>query len=147
MECDGKHSHLPWGMVDSTDGSGLKFSTSLETEYPQPFCKQLASALLDQLSKQGKAPCDTNNFDDQLQKMGAGTQPRGARSPILMGEFKCKVTVTSTGVPSAAYHRPSCALSISGHPSRCKAAIFSQNVANRGVRREDHSREIHLWSF
>ena len=35
LECDGQHPHLPWGMVQTPGApSELKFSTSLETEYP-----------------------------------------------------------------------------------------------------------------
>ena len=98
-QCDGQHTHLPWGMVDPHDGSGLKFSTSLETEYPQQLCKQLAMAFLDNLQQKGKAPQPPEQCDDQLQKMGAGTQPRGTRAPLLLGEFKCKVEVTSSDVP------------------------------------------------
>ena len=61
------------------DGSGLKFSTSLETEYPQqPFCKQLAVAFMDQLQLQGKHP-KQDNAEDQIQKLGAGTIPAVVR--------------------------------------------------------------------
>ena len=73
-ECDGLHNHLPWGMVDTADGK-RQFSTSLETEYPHQLCKQLALAFFEQLQKQGKAPQQFEQFDDQLQKMGAGVQP------------------------------------------------------------------------
>ena len=99
-ECDGKHTHthLPWGMVDTHDGAGLKFSTSLETEYPHQFCKQLVLAFTDFLQTQGKLVSQSNAVSDQLQKMGAGTQPRGIKSPLLLGEFKFKVTVKSKGV-------------------------------------------------
>ena len=95
-QCDEQHTHLPWGMVDPHDGSGLKFSTSLETEYPQQLCKQLAMAFLDRLQLQGKAPQPPEQCEDQLQKMGAGIQPRGARAPLLLGEFKFKVEVASS---------------------------------------------------
>ena len=35
---------------------------------------------------------------DVSQRMGAGVQPRGKLSPLLVAEFKCKVLVTSSGV-------------------------------------------------
>ena len=33
-----------------------------------------------------------------MQKTGAGVQPRGARNPLLLEDFKCKVEITSDGV-------------------------------------------------
>ena len=92
-ECDNSHEHLPWGMVDAKDGAGLKFSTSLETEYPGPLCKQLALAFLEQMQKQGKHLKLQDEQTEQLQKMGSGTQPRGGRSPVLMAEFQFKVDI------------------------------------------------------
>ena len=97
-ECDGLHQHLPWGLVTSADGASKQFSTSLETEYPHLFCKQLAVAFAERLQKLGKPLHTSSHHDDQIQKLGAGTQPRGARSPILLGEFKFKILVSSEGV-------------------------------------------------
>ena len=92
-ECGNSHEHLPWGMVDAKDGAGLKFSTSLETEYPGPLCKQLALAFLEQMQRQGKHLKLQDEQTEQLQKMGSGTQPRGGRSPVLMAEFQFKVDI------------------------------------------------------
>ena len=82
-------------MVDMNDGAGLKFSTSLETEYPGPLCRQLALAFLERMQSQGKQLTPAAGHSEQLHKLGAGTQPRGGRSPILMGEFQFKIEVTS----------------------------------------------------
>ena len=60
-------------------------------------CKQLAMAFVDQLQRQGKPLLHTGHQEDQIQKL-AGTQPRGARSPLLLGEFKFKVVVSSAGL-------------------------------------------------
>ena len=95
QECDEKHSHLPWGLVDLQDGAGLKFSTALETEYPAKLCKQLAIAFFECLQRLGKPSNLQEAQADQMQKMGSGTQPRGSRSPVLLGEFQFKVDVTS----------------------------------------------------
>ena len=95
LECNNSHSHLPWSMVDMNDGAGLKFSTSLETEYSGPLCKQLALAFLERMQSQGKQLTPAADHSEQLHKLGAGTQPRGGRSPILMGEFQFKIEVTS----------------------------------------------------
>ena len=83
-------------MVDTKDGAGLRFSTSLETEYPGPLCKQLALAFLEQMQRQGKHMKLQDT--EQLQKMGSGTQPRGGRSPVLMAEFQFKVDITTFDV-------------------------------------------------
>ena len=94
-ECDNSHDHLPWGMVDAKDGAGLKFSTSLETEYPGPLCKQLALAFLEHMQCHGKRLKLQDEQTEQLQKMGSGTQPRGGRAPVLMAEFQFKVDITT----------------------------------------------------
>ena len=130
-QCDEKHTHLPWGMVDSHDGTGLKFSTSLETEYPQQLCKQLAMAFLDKLQLQGKAPQPPEQCDDQLQKMGAGTQPRGARAPLLLGEFKFKVEVTSSDVQVPSTVGPDVHFPFQGVPVDAKL-ISSRDVFEMG---------------
>ena len=69
------------------DGADLKFSTSLETEYPSPLCKQLALTFLECMMRQGKQLQQCDFQSDQCQKIGSGTQPRGGRSPVLMGEL------------------------------------------------------------
>ena len=130
-QCDEQHTHLPWGMFDPHDGSGLKFSTSLETEYPQQLCKQLAMAFLERLQLQGKAPQPPEQCDDQLQKMGAGTQPRGARAPLLLGEFKFKVEVTSSDVPIPATIGPEVHFPFQGVPVDAK--LISYSLLKRGV--------------
>ena len=82
LECDDKHSHLPWGLVqDEHKLSEIKFSTSLETEYPSGLCKQLAMAFVDKLQQQGKHMALSAVSLDQAQRMGSGLQPRGARAP------------------------------------------------------------------
>ena len=131
LECDGQHPHLPWGMVDTADGHSKQFSTSLETEYPHLFCKQLALAFVEQLQKQGKHLHSSPPFEDQVQKLGAGTQPRGARSPLILGEFKFKVTVCSEQVDipqviSQEVHAP-----FQGVPVHAKL-ISSQDLVQMG---------------
>ena len=99
MECDGSHDHLPWGLVQTDDRSDLTFSTSLETEYPSGLCKQLASAFSDRLQQQGKWPQHSRVGLDQEQRIGSGLQPRGARAPLLVGDFKFKIDVKSCNAP------------------------------------------------
>ena len=100
LECDGQHPHLPWGMVQTPGApSELKFSTSLETEYPSGLCKQLATAFMEQLQKRGKAISSSQLQMDQSQRLGSGLQPRGLRAPILVGDFKFKVDITTVEEP------------------------------------------------
>lgn len=126
-ECDGQHQHLPWGMVEATDGKSKVFSTSLETEYPTQFCRQLSLAFMDQLNRQGKFLPDVSHKDDQVQKMGAGTQPRGNRSPLLLGEFKFKVDITSSGVPV-----PEC-ISQDVHPPFQGLPLHAKPISSREI--------------
>ena len=145
-ECDGLHTHLPWGMVDTADGKGLQFSTSLETEYPQQLCKQLALAFLEQLQRQGKAPQQMEQYEDQLQKIGAGVQPRGARAPLLLGDFKFKVEVTSDGVEVPTVIGPDARFPFQGIPVEAK--LVSSRFFGKGVRwREENVQKVDFWSF
>ena len=98
LECDESHPHLPWGMVAQTAGSEMKFSTSLETEYPSGLCRQLAIAFIEQLQRDGKNISLSTGQIEQEQRMGAGLQPRGARAPLLVGDFKFKIDIKSTDV-------------------------------------------------
>ena len=46
-ECDGQHTHLPWGRL------GLGWSTAAEVEYPHELCKLWAQLVISHLVKQG----------------------------------------------------------------------------------------------
>ena len=131
-ECDDSHSHLPWGMVDQQDGKGLKFSTSLETEYPLQLSRHLAVAFMEALNAQGKFLTSHNVQEDQIQRIGAGTQPRGVKSPILMSEFKCKVDATSHDVEVPQHIGDSVSFPFQGIPINSKL-IASRNVVWKGV--------------
>ena len=98
-ECDNSHNHLPWGLVQTESSSELKFSTSLETEYPAGLCKQLALAFHDTLQKSHKWLVQPTLHMDQAQRVGSGLQPRGARAPILLSDYKFKIDITSQDVP------------------------------------------------
>ena len=101
-ECDDNHTHLPWGMVQNDNANELTFSTSLETEYPAGLCKQLVIAFAERLQQLDKHFSPAQVHMDQSQRVGAGIQPRGTRSPLLLGDFKFKIDVKSadTDVPA-----------------------------------------------
>eukprot|EP00435_Cladocopium_sp_Y103_P062520 s739_g24.t1 len=137
--CSGDHPHLPWGLVCNSDNK-MQFSTSLETEYPTLFCKQLVRAFLAALHARGKTISPAHSVEDQIQKMGAGTQPRGLKSPILMGEFKLKVDVTSNdveipGTISEQVHYP-----FQGVPLNAK--LISSRVIEKGVQGEKSEKSV-----
>ena len=98
LSCDGKHTHLPWGKTLHQSTGKSVFSTSTEAEYPWPLCKQLALAFFLQLQQLNKTVNRGNPGMDVSQRMGAGVQPRGKLSPLLVTEFRFKVLVTSQGV-------------------------------------------------
>ena len=98
LECDDNHPYLPWGVVEQSVGSEIKFSTSLETEYPSGLCRQLAVAFMDRLQQQGKTLPQLGAQLDQEQRMGSGLQPRGAQAPLLLGDFKFKIDIKSADV-------------------------------------------------
>ena len=43
VSCDKSHSHLPWGRTVDADGREIIVATSLEAEYPRPFCISLSA--------------------------------------------------------------------------------------------------------
>ena len=131
-ECDDSHGHLPWGMVDTKDGEGLKFSTSLETEYPLQLSRHLALAFMEELNAQGKFLTSHNVQEDQIQRIGAGTQPRGVKSPILMSEFKFKVDITSKDVQVPQHIDDTACFPFQGVPINSKL-IASRNFVWKGV--------------
>ncbi|CAL1158015.1 unnamed protein product, partial [Cladocopium goreaui] len=127
LECDDKHQHLPWGLVQDNALSEIKFSTSLETEYPSGLCKQLASAFVDRLLQQGKDIAQTPLQMEQAQRMGSGLQPRGGRAPLLLGDFKFKIDVTSEDVDIPSQ------ISESVHPPFQGIPIHSKLISSRLV--------------
>ncbi|CAL1143121.1 unnamed protein product [Cladocopium goreaui] len=105
----------------------IKFSTSLETEYPAGLCKQLASAFVDRLLQQGKDVAQIPLQMEQAQRMGSGLQPRGGRAPLLLGDFKFKIDVTSKNVDIPSQ------ISESVHPPFQGIPIHSKLISSRYV--------------
>ncbi|CAL1168692.1 unnamed protein product, partial [Cladocopium goreaui] len=141
LECDDKHQHLPWGLVQDDVSSEIKFSTSLETEYPAGLCKQLASAFLDRMLQQGKDIAQTPLQMEQAQRMGSGLQPRGGRAPLLLGDFKFKIDVTSENVDIPSQISESVHPPFQGIPIHSKL-ISSRYVSEVGDEGEKRTRSI-----
>ncbi|CAL1145179.1 unnamed protein product [Cladocopium goreaui] len=118
-------------MVAQTAGSEMKFSTSLETEYPSGLCRQLAIAFLEQLQKTGKNISPSTGQIEQEQRMGAGLQPRGARAPLLVGDFKFKIDIKTTDVAIPASIEDNVHIPFQGIPLHSKL-ISSRMVTEEG---------------
>ena len=130
-ECDNSHEHLPWGVLEAQKTSPIKFATSCETEYPAPLAKELAFAFVEQLQIQGKQISSSQIAEDQLQRVGAGVQPRGNRSPLLLHEFKHKIDVLSRDTIVPASIAESALPPFGGIPIGAKL-ISSHNVVEMG---------------
>ena len=135
LECDDSHSHLPWGMVEQPAGSEIKFSTSLETEYPTGLCRQLANAFVEQLKKDGKVFPLSSTHMEQEQRMGSGLQPRGTRAPLLLGDFKYKIDIKSTDVAVPTSIEDNVHAPFQGIPLHSKL-IASRMITEMGVNGE-----------
>ncbi|CAL1131315.1 unnamed protein product [Cladocopium goreaui] len=89
--CNGDHQHAPW-KIQKLETGAWSFDTAKEAEYPLKLAAELASAFLDELSK-----CNVLHLQDDLQdhasKISAEAQPRRTKGPLLVAEFKTKVTV------------------------------------------------------
>lgn len=134
-ECDNSHNHLPWGLVQTELSSELKFSTSLETEYPSGLCKQLALAFQEQLQNKNRWATHNAEHMDQAQRVGSGLQPRGTRAPLLLSDYKFKIDVTSAGVTVPSVINEAVQPPFQGIPIKAKLISF-QNICEMGANGE-----------
>ena len=142
--CDGKHVHLPWGQTISPQSGQSVFSTSVETEYPWKLCKQLALAFALQLQKHGKFFETQKMSMDVNQRMGAGVQPRGKLSPLMVSEFKHKVVVKSSGVSVPKVIEDSAPAPFQGVPIHSKLISSRTELVKKGDKGEN---EIQVSEF
>ena len=99
---DGKHSHLPWGVAKV--GRTWSFATEKEAEYPELLCSRVAEQIADRGRKRGhkiiKAPLSKKGGTDESTPRNAklqaqsGKQPRGAKYPEVIPEFKETVEIS-----------------------------------------------------
>ena len=90
-KCSGKHIHKPWTVKRSELGK-WEFDTAKAAEYTLQLCLAIASSFIDVFR------CDPNFvFEDSIEqhasKVGSQLQPRRTRGPLLVAEFKHKVSV------------------------------------------------------
>ena len=130
LSCDGKHTHLPWGKTLNKNTGKSVFSTSTEAEYPWPLCKQLATAFVVQLRQMNRMVDSASPGMDVSQRMGAGVQPRGKLSPLLVAEFKFKILVTSTGVAVPREILPDTPAPFQGIPISAKCISSRTEISN-----------------
>ena len=86
VTCDDSHTHLPWGR------SSGQWATTEECAYPIPLCKAMSFQVCEFLFQLGchKPSYSLNDVDNnlQLQKVFAGSQPKGKRVLPMVSEFK-----------------------------------------------------------
>ena len=101
IQCDGGHSHEPWGFNKT-------WATSQETAYPALLCQRYAAALAQHLSTLGfiGLPAELTSQiplvnDPKLNQIAAGKQPRGKKIPPLVSEFASIVVISG---PASCVH-------------------------------------------
>ena len=88
------HSHKPWGLVTSAEGT--RFSTSEETAYPKPLASAIARVFASILTKHGWTP--PAEFLDEAAESSlkfmravATVQPKAAKIPPVVREHKAVI--------------------------------------------------------
>jgi len=100
--CDNSHVHAPWGRV------GGSFATAQETSYPEGLCKALARAVathldlgdLPRLQLDSCKRTSTSKKEVAAHRIASGVQPRGARAPRLLPEFRQVLSLDCALPPS-----------------------------------------------
>eukprot|EP00435_Cladocopium_sp_Y103_P001065 s5055_g1.t1 len=93
VQCDGNHSHKPWGVVGPHGQQ--EFATAQEAAYPKALCEAISECLKLRSRSLGfevdslTLPCDVDA------RVAAQRQPRRKQGPPLMSEFKFTQTVTT----------------------------------------------------
>ena len=90
--CSGEHVHKKWTIDKDADGV-WQFSTSKEAEYPTMLAKAIALSFIDRLAEL-KPLHLVDDLVDHAAKLSTYTQPRRARGPLLLSEFKTKVQLS-----------------------------------------------------
>jgi hypothetical protein len=92
QRCMGNHKHAAWKIQQSQTGE-WSFDTAKEAEYPVRLASEIASAFLEELSSRGDIHL-VDDVCDHAVKISAVSQPRRTRGPLLLSEFKSKVSVS-----------------------------------------------------
>ena len=91
QRCSGNHEHAAWRVKQSEDGV-WRFDTAKEAEYPVKLARELASAFIDELPKRGEVHLQ-ESLEDHAPKILSEAQPRRTKGPLLLAEFKSKISV------------------------------------------------------
>ena len=92
QRCMGNHKHAAWKIQQSQTGE-WSLDTAKEAEYPVRLASEIASAFLEELSSRGDIHL-VDDVCDHAVKISAESQPRRTRGPLLLSEFKSKVSVS-----------------------------------------------------
>lgn len=91
QRCRGDHQHAAWKVKQLETGQWA-FDTAKEAEYPDKLAHELASSFLDELTKRGQC-IEAENLHNHAVKISAEVQPRRTKGPLLLTEFKTKVSI------------------------------------------------------
>ena len=91
QRCRGTHIHASWTVRQLENGQWA-FDTATEAEYPRQLAQEIAAAFLDELSNRGTVVLN-DDVEDHAAKISSESQPRRTKGPLLLAEFKTKVTV------------------------------------------------------
>ena len=80
VSCDGKHEHLPWGVLDG------QFATAEEAAYPKQLCESISECLKLRARDLGFA-IDSVSLPAETHKIAAQFQPRRRTGPPVMSEY------------------------------------------------------------
>ena len=91
QRCSGNHSHAAW-KVRQLESGDWAFDTAKAAEYPSKLAHELAAAFLEELAKRGDIQLQDELVDHAV-KISAESQPRRTKGPLLLSEFKSKMSI------------------------------------------------------
>ena len=91
QRCRGGHQHAAW-KVKQLESGQWAFDTAKEAEYPEKLAHELAAAFIDELASRGHQ-VELENIQNHAVKVSAEVQPRRTKGPLLLSEFKTKVSI------------------------------------------------------
>ena len=88
MKCSGSHVHKPWTIKRSELGK-WEFDTVKAAEYTIQMSQAIAMSFMDVFQCDSRFRVEVN----YAPKVASQLQPRRTRGPLLVAEFKHKVTI------------------------------------------------------
>lgn len=90
-KCSGKHVHKPWTINRSSLGK-WEFDTAKAAEYTLQLCQAISASFLDVFKSDIRFQFE-DSIEQYAPKVVSQLQPRRTRGPLLVAEFKHKVSI------------------------------------------------------